>query len=50
MDDAAGVQMTFKNLLFLTTDVSVIDDAGRLSVRTTGTGEGYFVAAASASR
>lgn len=43
MDDAAGVQMTFKNLLFLTTDVSVIDDAGRLSVRTTCTGEGYFV-------
>lgn len=43
VDDAAGVQMTFKNLLFLTTDVSVIDDVGRLSVRTTGTGEGYFV-------
>lgn len=43
MDDDAGVQMTFKNLLFLTSDVSVIDSAGRLRVRTTGTGEGWFV-------
>lgn len=43
VDDDAGVQMTFKNLLFLTTDVSVIDSAGRLRVRTTGTGEGWFV-------
>ena len=43
MDDEYGVQMTFKNLLFLETDVSVIDDVGRLRVRTTGTGEGWFV-------
>ena len=43
MDDEYGVQMSFKNLLFLETDVSVIDDVGRLRVRTTDTGEGWFV-------
>lgn len=43
VDDEYDVQMSFKNLLFLTTDVSVIDDVGRLRVRTTGTGDGYFV-------
>lgn len=50
VDDAAGVQMTFKNLLFLTTDVSVIDDAGRLSVRTRARARATSSAAASASR
>ena len=38
-----GVQMSFKNLLFLETDVSVLDNVGRLSVRTTGTGSGYYL-------
>ena len=43
MDDEYGVQMSFKNLLFLETDVSVLDNVGRLSVRTTGTGNGYYL-------
>ncbi len=36
-------QLTFANVLVLETDVSVIDDVGRLSVATTGSGDGVFV-------
>lgn len=35
--------MTFKNLLVLTTSITVVDSVGRLSVTLTGEGEGWFV-------
>lgn len=43
VDGNSGDSMTFKNVLVLTTDIAVLDDVGRLSVRTTGTGDGYFL-------
>ncbi|MEG1633257.1 MAG: DUF3048 domain-containing protein [Oscillospiraceae bacterium] len=35
--------MTFKNIIVLTAPISVLDDVGRLSVKLTGEGEGYFI-------
>ncbi len=43
IDSDTGEQMSFTNLLVLSTSVSVIDSVGRLSVRTTGEGDGYFI-------
>lgn len=43
VDGNSGDTMTFKNVLVLSTDIAVLDDVGRLSVRTTGTGDGYFL-------
>lgn len=42
MDSDTGEQMGFTNLLVLNTSMSVLDSVGRLAVRTTGEGEGYF--------
>ncbi len=44
VDGNTGEQVEVKNVLVLFTDVSLIagDEAGRLDVRTTGTGEGKF--------
>ncbi len=42
MDDDYGVQLSFTNLIFLRTQISVIDSYGRLDVVTTGSGEGWF--------
>jgi len=44
VDGATGEQVETKNVLMLMTDVSLIsgDDKGRLNVRTTGEGTGYF--------
>lgn len=44
VDGNTGEQVSVKNVLVLNTDVSAIkgDSAGRLSVRTTGTGTGQF--------
>ena len=43
MDDDYDVQLSFTNLIFLQTEVKIIDDYGRLSVATTGEGSGWFV-------
>ncbi|HIQ79554.1 MAG TPA: DUF3048 domain-containing protein [Candidatus Scatomorpha intestinavium] len=43
IDSDTGEQMSFTNLLVLNTSMSVLDSVGRLSVRTTGEGEGYFM-------
>lgn len=43
MDETADKQMSFTNLIFLQTDIKVIDNYGRLEVRTTGEGNGWFV-------
>ena len=42
IDAGTGDQMSFTNLLVLNTSMSVLDSVGRLAVRTTGEGEGYF--------
>ena len=44
LDGNTGEQVAVKNILVLRTDVSGLqgDDAGRLSVRTTGTGTGQL--------
>ena len=44
VDGATGEQLAVKNVLILSTDISQIkgDSAGRLSVRTTGSGSGKF--------
>lgn len=44
VDGNSGQQVAVKNVLILQTDISQIkgDEAGRLSVRTTGTGKGVF--------
>lgn len=42
-DDNTKQNMTFKNLLVLTASISVVDDVGRLSVKLTGGGSGYFI-------
>lgn len=42
-DGNTGEDMTFKNILVLKTSISVIDDVGRLSVKLTGSGDGYFI-------
>ena len=42
IDSDTGEQMGFTNLLVLNTSMSVLDSVGRLAVRTTGEGEGYF--------
>jgi hypothetical protein len=43
IDGDTDEQMTFNNIIVLTTSISVIDDVGRLSVKLTGTGDGYFI-------
>lgn len=43
IDENTGEQVSYTNLLFLHTDIKVIDGYGRLEVRTTGEGDGYFV-------
>ena len=45
VDGNTGEQVAVKNVVVLFTDVSAIrgDSAGRMSVRTTGTGSGYFL-------
>lgn len=42
-DGDTDEQMTFKNIIVLTTSISVIDDVGRLSVKLIGSGDGYFI-------
>ncbi len=43
IDGNSGDNMTFKNIIVLTTKISVIDSVGRLAVTLTGSGEGYFI-------
>ncbi|MCD7776500.1 MAG: DUF3048 domain-containing protein [Firmicutes bacterium] len=45
IDGATGEQLSFKNVIIILTDISEIegDDAGRLSVVTTGSGNGYYI-------
>ena len=42
VDGATGDQVSATNVLVLKTSVSVLDDVGRLRVKTTGEGEGLF--------
>lgn len=43
IDADSNTNMTFKNLLVLTTSITVLDSVGRLGVTLTGEGGGYFV-------
>ena len=43
MDADYDVQLSFANLLFLQTEIKVIDSYGRLDVELTGEGSGWFV-------
>lgn len=43
VDGNTNENMTFKNIIVLKTSISVIDDVGRLSVKLTGSGDGYFI-------
>jgi hypothetical protein len=43
VDGNTGDNMTFRNLMVLTTSISVVDSVGRLSVKLTGEGDGYFI-------
>ena len=43
IDENSGEQVSFANLLFLDTDIKIIDGYGRLEVRTTGEGTGWYV-------
>lgn len=43
IDENTGEQVSYKNLFFLSTDISIVDGYGRLEVRTTGEGTGWFV-------
>lgn len=45
VDATTGEQLSVKNVLILFTDISLIegDEAGRLSVGTVGTGQGYYI-------
>ena len=43
IDGNTDENMTFTNVIVLTTSISVIDDVGRLSVKLTGSGSGYFI-------
>lgn len=45
VDGLTGEQLSVKNVIVLFTDVAQIpgDDAGRLSVATTGSGQGYYI-------
>ena len=43
IDENTGEQVSYTNLFFLDTDISVVDGYGRLEVRTTGEGTGWFV-------
>lgn len=43
IDETSGEQLSFANLLFLQTDISIIDSYGRLQVRLNGEGNGWFV-------
>lgn len=42
IDENTGEQVSYTNLIFLSTDISIIDGYGRLEVRTTGEGSGWF--------
>lgn len=42
IDENNGEQVSFTNLIFLETDISILDGYGRLEVRTTGEGTGWF--------
>ncbi len=42
IDENTGEQVSYTNLIFLETDMSVLDNYGRLEVRTTGEGSGWF--------
>jgi hypothetical protein len=46
--DKKGSRINTKNILVLSTDQSVLDDVGRLYIRTTGEGEGWFFSNAEA--
>ena len=45
VDGTTGEQLSVKNVLILFTDISLIpgDTAGRLSVGTVGSGQGYYI-------
>ena len=42
IDENTGEQVSYTNLFFLNTDIKVVDGYGRLEVRTTGEGEGWY--------
>lgn len=42
IDENTGEQVSFTNLLFLKTSISILDSYGRLDVTTIGSGEGWF--------
>ncbi len=44
IDEATGEQLSFENLLIVFTDRKTVDDYGRLDVKITGTGMGYYAA------
>ncbi len=42
LDENTGEQVSYTNLFFLDTDIRILDGYGRLEVRTTGEGSGWF--------
>lgn len=43
MDGKAGTQLSFQNIIVLFCTTTVVDEAGHLNIKTTGSGKGYLI-------